>query len=87
MVRPQPGGNHSSFLKILLELFHVQTQQVSFKIFFANLFLLIFLAALGLHCCESAFSSCSKWALFSSCGAGTSHCWGGRASLVAGLRL
>ena len=38
---PQPGGNHSSILKILLD-FHVQTSQVYLKIIFANLFLLIF---------------------------------------------
>ena len=39
---------------------------------FLNFYL--FLAALGLHCCAWAFSSCSKWGLLSSCSAQASHC-------------
>ena len=30
---------------------------------FLNFYLLIYLAALGLHCCARAFSSCSEWGL------------------------
>ena len=33
-----------------------------------------FLAALGLHCCLWAFSSCWQWGLLSGCGAQASHC-------------
>ena len=36
----------------------------------------LFLAAMGLHCCARAFSSCSKWGLLSSCGARASQCSG-----------
>ena len=32
-------------------------------IFFINLFIYLFLAALGLHCCAQASSSCSKQGL------------------------
>ena len=31
--------------------------------FFLNKFIYLFLAALGLHCCSQAFSSCSEWGL------------------------
>ena len=30
---------------------------------FKNLFIYLFMAALGLHCCVRAFSSCSEWEL------------------------
>ena len=43
-----------------------------------------FLAALGLHCCMQALSSCSKWGLLSSCGVKASP-W--VASLVVKHRL
>ena len=43
-------------------------------LFFFNVFL--FLAALGLHCCVWAFSSCSVQELLSSRGAKASHCGG-----------
>ena len=36
----------------------------------------MFLAALGLHCCARAFSSCREQGLLSSCGAQASHCSG-----------
>ena len=36
----------------------------------------IFLAVLGLCCCPSAFSSCSKWGLLSSCSAKGFSLWG-----------
>ena len=40
---------------------------VSFSFFFLNkfiyLFIYLFLAALGLHCCTQAFSSCGEWGL------------------------
>ena len=32
-------------------------------IFKINLFIYLFLAVLGLHCCARGFSSCSKWGL------------------------
>ena len=35
---------------------------------------LIFLAALGLHCCIQAFPPCGEWELFSSCRAQASQC-------------
>ena len=36
----------------------------SFFFFFFNLFFIyLFLAALGLRCCERAFSSCGEWGL------------------------
>ena len=38
--------------------------------------LILFLAALGLHCCTWAFSSCNALWLFSSCGVWASH-WDG----------
>ena len=31
--------------------------------FFINLFIYLFLAAFGLHCCMWAFSSCGEWGL------------------------
>ena len=37
---------------------------------------IIFLAALGLHCCTWAFSSCSEQGLLSSCRVWASHCGG-----------
>ena len=40
------------------------------------LFIYLFLAVLGLHCCAWAFSSCSKWGLFSSWCEWASHCGG-----------
>ena len=38
------------------------------------LFIYLFLAALGLHCCTRAFSSCSEQGLLSSCYAWVSPC-------------
>ena len=37
---------------------------------------LLFLAALGFHCCMRAFSGCGKQGLLSSCGMWASHCSG-----------
>ena len=34
-----------------------------FFFFLINLFIYLFLAALGLHCCVRAFSSCGEWGL------------------------
>ena len=34
-----------------------------FIIIFLNLFIYLFMAALGLHCCARAFSSCGEWGL------------------------
>ena len=40
-------------------------------------FIYLFLAALGLHCCTWAFSSCSEWGgVTLCCGAQASHCGG-----------
>ena len=36
---------------------------ISFNLFFKNLFIYLFLAALGLRCCTRAFSSCGEWGL------------------------
>lgn len=44
-----------------------------FKNYFCKFVFVDFLAALGLRCFESAFSSCSEWVLLCSRGAGTSH--------------
>ena len=40
------------------------------------LFIYLSLVVLGLHSYTHAFSSCEKWGLLSSCGAGASHCSG-----------
>ena len=40
-----------------------------------NLFIL-FLAALGLHCCVKAHSNCNEQGLFSGCGVQAPHCGG-----------
>ena len=37
---------------------------------------ILFLAALGLHCCARAFSSCGEWELLFVAGARASHCGG-----------
>ena len=39
-------------------------------------FLILVLAALGIHCCARTFSSCSEWGLLSSCGVQSSRCGG-----------
>ena len=43
--------------------------------FFINLFIYLFLAALGLRCCAWAFFSCGEQGLLC-CGARASHCGG-----------
>ena len=48
---------------------------VSYSLFFFNLFILKFLASLGLCCCIQALSSCSAWASYSS----DFSCWGAQA--------
>ena len=42
-----------------------------FSLFFFVVILYFFLAALSLHWCTRAFSSCSEWRLLSSCGTWT----------------
>jgi len=60
----------SSWEKCLFKSF------VHFLIFFFLRFIyLLILAALGLHCCVWAFSSCGKWGLLF-CGVQASHCGG-----------
>ena len=46
---------HLKFFKFLCILF--------FYLYFINLFIYLFLAALGLHCCARAFSSCGEQGL------------------------
>ena len=48
----------------------------SFFFFKTYLFVCLLLAALGLHYCVRAFSSCGWWGLVSSCGPWTSRCSG-----------
>ena len=43
---------------------------------FFNIFIYLLLAALGLHCCVQAFSTCGEWGLPASYGARASHCSG-----------
>ena len=50
-----------SFACFLLELIICFLFFVFYK--FMYLFIYLFLAALGLHCCAWAFSSCGKWEL------------------------
>ena len=74
--------------------FYKQLALISLKNFFYFFKLInLFLAALGLHCCAQAFSSCSEWGLlfvevrgvsFSCCGA---RALGARASVVAACGL
>ena len=66
----------------VIEVVHV----INFiKSLFKNIFIFkLFLVALGLCCCEGAFSSWSEWRLPPRCDAWTSHCV---ASLVAEHRL
>ena len=40
-----------------------QTSRIKGGAFFFFRFISLFLAALGLHCCTQAFSSCYKWGL------------------------
>ena len=51
-------------------------RKYSFHIFLINLFIYLFLAALGLHCCAQAFSSCDEQGLLFRCGVQASHCGG-----------
>ena len=53
-----------------------------FKKLFICLFIYLFLAALGLHCCVRAFSSWRQAGAALCCGARASHCSGARASVV-----
>ena len=46
-----------------------------FVLFFI-LFIYLFMAALGLHCCARAFSSCGERGATLHCGARASHCGG-----------
>ena len=75
------------FLKIFIYLFiwlrQVGSLVVACKLFpphttnlFIYLFIYLFMAALGLHCCMRAFSSCGERGLLFCCGAGASHCHG-----------
>ena len=41
----------------------IRVHKLAFFFFFPNLFIYLFLAALGLSCCARAFSSCGKWGL------------------------
>ena len=48
----------------------------SFFFFLTNLFIYLFLAALGLRCCARAFSSCGEQGLLFHCSARASCCGG-----------
>ena len=55
-------------LLVLFSLTHLEQdcQSISFldiSYFLFYKFIYLFMAALGLHCCVWAFSSCSKWGL------------------------
>ena len=63
-------GNVSLKFSLNLEKF-----SLLFLIFKINLFIYLFLAALGLRCSARAFSSCSEQGLLC-CGARASHCGG-----------
>ena len=54
---------------MLLEVLEVFAFSVEWPLLIVSL-----LAALGLHCCIRAFSSCGEWELISSCSARASHC-------------
>ena len=41
----------------------VKNHAKRFTFFLSNLFIYLFLAELGLHCCTRAFSSCGEWGL------------------------
>ena len=45
-------------------------------VFFFKLFIYLFLAALGLHCCAQAFSSCGERGATLRCNEQASHCGG-----------
>ena len=53
------------------------TSQASASVLLFNpslcLVVYLFLAALGLHCCAQAFSSCGEWGLLPSCVAQVAH--------------
>jgi len=63
-------------------LSHWVTRVVPHVALFFQIYL--FMAALGLHCCTLAFSSCGEQGLPSSCGMRASHFWGPR---VQGLSV
>ena len=46
------------------------------ELFFKKIFIYLFLAASGLHCCTRAFSSCGERGTTLCCGAQASHCSG-----------
>ena len=56
--------------------FYSRELKLSGFFFFPALFIYLFLAVLGRHCCERAFPSCGELGLLSSCGAWASHCGG-----------
>ena len=61
-----------------LQIVHASTASALFIFnFFSKIFIYLFWAVLGLHCCAQVFSSCGKWGLLSSCIARVaSHCGG-----------
>ena len=50
----------NTFLRFLSFLFFKEESCSSFFFFLINLFIYLFMAALGFHCCEQAFSSCGE---------------------------
>ena len=67
---PTPSLTATEFYREIF--FPMNTHYQFFKINFY--FMFIILAALCLHCCTQAFSSCGKRGLPSSCSAWASHC-------------
>ena len=73
---PSPGkrgeneAQYFSFLKKFITSFFV-----SCNLFLTFIYLCLFLAVLGLHCCMQAFSGCSDWGILC-CGLQAYHCGG-----------
>ena len=68
-----------SLFSLIIELSYnglLNFLKIYWSIAFNGLFIFLYLAVLGLHCCMQAFSSCREKGLFSSCGVRASHCSG-----------
>ena len=67
------GGTEEVGAKFIHEIERWGTDMIWYLFFVA---FLLFVSALGLHCCAQAFSSYDEHGLHSSCGAWASHCSG-----------
>ena len=75
-----PRGSSSTWELVRItqrcqSLLHTYGIRISIFLKKINLFIYLFLAALGLRCCARAFSGCGAWAALR-CGAQASHCGG-----------